>query len=1000
MVVPVGCVSDDDLRRQAAGELTDAEGAAIHDHLDDCPACAAALLVAVRDVAGAQAGGDTAPTPRLDEVDAARTLTATEWSGNHGAAAIAVLPPGTRLGRFEVRDELGSGNMGTVFAGWDPQLARPVAIKVLRAGRDAPDHARRLLREAKAMAQVRHRNVVTVFEVGQDDDVIFIAMERIEGETLRAAMCRRPPIATVEGWLAQAAAGLAAVHRAGLMHRDIKPDNIFIEPGADEPRVVIGDFGLAIGEASDVSGLRISSAAVGTRGAGTPAYMAPEQLEAMPLDVRADVFAFGVAAWELLVGRRPFEGKTAAALHDAIMRGPTTRLRAPGLRRSTARLIEQCVLADPAARPASMVEVAAGLVVAPRRRRWLVPVVIAAAAGAVAPVAYVAVMRGQRLERVGTIVPCDADATPRWTTARDAWQAAAVGLTANTRSQIVQGMDVRAAAWRTAAAAGCTGNVLGRQAFASCRERVEGREATILDDGVAASWPDDGAFLELVVGLDRPAACVGRQAAEDGLALATMSDATRAVVRTGRAELAHAAVAAARGDTTATRAALMRASGAALAAQSSPLDGELALARLRLDPPAEPRARQQAARALAADAERSGVTALVAEAWLELAASTHVAATADAHEIEDAHTRADWAITRLGDPPALRLRWLVSMGRMLAVQGNREAAAARLREALAVAGGDPDVRTLQQAALAELATVLGDDRQLIALYQAQLAEPRLAQADQAMFRGALLLRQAEAQHRVGDLAAAQASLDQIGAITSTDAGLEPVRLATALVRASLASERDQPAVALALLDGALATAARLFGAESAAVADVHARLAMVLIGHDDPAAAVGHLQAAIPLYRARLGPRSQPEVTARGLLVEALRDVGRLADAMAELATLVPDAEKVFGADNPLAAQVRLPQASVLAELGRADEAIATLERALAVFAAHPFAPDTVATAELQLADLLYPRDAARALALVHAADARLVAAGWDATQRADLTTWLAAHPAPPRRTR
>ena len=521
MVVPVGCVSDDDLRRLAAGELTDVEATAIHDHLDECPACTAAMLAAVRGAAGAQDLDRHRPGQlRIPAREDRAHVAATEFVADLEAAE-----PGPRRQRGDrrhavARGPLGGGHRAGGVELVEPRRRRGVAAR-LRAGRDAPDHARRLLREAKAMAQVRHRNVVTVFEVGQDGDVIFIAMERIEGETLRAAMRRRPSVATVEGWLAQAAAGLAAVHRAGLMHRDIKPDNIFIEPGADEPRVVIGDFGLAIGEASDVSGLRISSAAIGTRSAGTPAYMAPEQLEAQPLDARADVFAFGVAAWELLVGRRPFEGKTAAALHDAILRGPSTKLRAPGLRRTTARLIEQCVEADPAMRPASMVEVAAALAFVPSRRRWLVPVVIAAAAGVVAPVAYVAVTRGQRLERVGTIVPCDAAATPRWATARDGWQAAAAGLTANTRAQIVETMDARAGAWRTAAAAGCTGNVLGRQAFATCRERVESREATILTDGAAAAWPDDGRLLDLVIGLDRPAACVGRQAAEDGLAPAT-----------------------------------------------------------------------------------------------------------------------------------------------------------------------------------------------------------------------------------------------------------------------------------------------------------------------------------------------------------------------------------------------------------------------------------------------------------------------------------------------
>jgi hypothetical protein len=154
--------------------------AAVHDHLDDCAACASQMLEVVRQGAVLAAGSDQSAT--WDVGDA----------GASGGLDAAALPPGTTLGRFEVRQVLGSGNMGTVFSGWDPQLRRAVAIKVLRAGRTDAQHARRLLREARAMAQVRHPSVVTVFEVGEDNDVIFIAMEQISGRTLRAAMADRP----------------------------------------------------------------------------------------------------------------------------------------------------------------------------------------------------------------------------------------------------------------------------------------------------------------------------------------------------------------------------------------------------------------------------------------------------------------------------------------------------------------------------------------------------------------------------------------------------------------------------------------------------------------------------------------------------------------------------------------------------------------------------------------------------------------------------------------
>ncbi|HLL25733.1 MAG TPA: serine/threonine-protein kinase, partial [Kofleriaceae bacterium] len=196
----------------------------LRDHVDDCAACGAALLSLVRRT-----------VPAASEV----------WSE---------VPAGTQIGRFTLQQVLGSGNMGTVFTAWDPQLDRTVAIKVLRAGRDSARDAERLVREAKAMARVRHPNVVTVYDVGQDQDVVFVAMEQVRGTTLRARLDDRSlPLALRLDWLVQIAHALGAIHAAGLVHRDLKPDNVFVESvtdhGRGSDRVVIGDFGLAAAEA-------------------------------------------------------------------------------------------------------------------------------------------------------------------------------------------------------------------------------------------------------------------------------------------------------------------------------------------------------------------------------------------------------------------------------------------------------------------------------------------------------------------------------------------------------------------------------------------------------------------------------------------------------------------------------------------------------------------------------------------------------------------------------
>lgn len=271
----------------AARTASPDEVEAIRDHLDDCAGCAATLRALL--------AGDRPPANERD------------------------LLVGTQLGRFTIAGVLGRGNMGTVFTARDPELDRDVAVKVLGAGRVDARYADRLVREAKAMAQVRHTNVVTVHEVDRDQDVIFVAMELIRGSTLRATLASaRPPTDVVLDWLLQIAHGLAAIHAAGLIHRDLKPDNIFVEPTASGHRVVVGDLGLAGASTSEEAGSPTQTTSA-TSHAGTPAYMAPEQRDGQPATRRTDVFAFGVTAWEALTGRRPAGVLEAPGIADELI---------------------------------------------------------------------------------------------------------------------------------------------------------------------------------------------------------------------------------------------------------------------------------------------------------------------------------------------------------------------------------------------------------------------------------------------------------------------------------------------------------------------------------------------------------------------------------------------------------------------------------------------------------------------------------------------------------
>jgi tetratricopeptide (TPR) repeat protein/predicted Ser/Thr protein kinase len=212
------------------------------------------------------------------------------------------LHPGQTIGRFRVERPLGRGGMGSVYAVHDPKLHRVVALKILHASR--PEEQPRLLTEARALAQVNHPHVITVHDVGRWDDRVFLAMELLEGQTLRQwrTQVQRSWQEVVDAY-ADAARGLSAAHAAGIVHRDVKPTNVMITTGG---RVVVVDFGLAVelGAGLDTPGSDGLSSR-DTRRAGTPAYMAPEQRRGDRATPASDQFGFCVALFEALKGALP-----------------------------------------------------------------------------------------------------------------------------------------------------------------------------------------------------------------------------------------------------------------------------------------------------------------------------------------------------------------------------------------------------------------------------------------------------------------------------------------------------------------------------------------------------------------------------------------------------------------------------------------------------------------------------------------------------------------------
>jgi Tol biopolymer transport system component len=320
------------------------------------------------------------------------------------------LSHGTLLGPYEIVAAVGAGGMGEVYKARDTRLGRTVAIKVLPPGAATdPDPAagsgssraksreerrRRFEQEARAVAALNHPHICTLYDVGRDGGTDYLVMELVAGETLAARLTKGPlPSAQAIELATQMAQALARAHGEGIVHRDLKPGNVMLT----ESGVKLLDFGLAkltaAGTlAADLSSLPTEASPITGQGTivGTLAYMAPEQLEGKDVDARTDLFAFGAVLYEMLTGRRPFEGSTQASLITAIMSADPPPLTSfePLTPPALDRVVRKCLAKDPRARWQSATDLAdelkwvstgsgssvnaagVGMKATPRRRVW------------------------------------------------------------------------------------------------------------------------------------------------------------------------------------------------------------------------------------------------------------------------------------------------------------------------------------------------------------------------------------------------------------------------------------------------------------------------------------------------------------------------------------------------------------------------------------------------------------------------------------------------------
>ena len=327
----MGCLDEQTVVAFVSGALVGAKLAEVEHHLLGCPDCATLVAVAVPTAAARRintlewAGApptEAAPPPAAEPPAAA--VAAPTWGAAPTTAIIDFSSvdghrPGATVGRYRLLQLVGRGGMGEVYAAHDPELDRKIAIKVMR-GDTYPDdvEAARMMREAQSIARLSHPNLVTVYDVGTANGRVFVAMELIEGDTVAVWLeQRRRPRHEILRVFCLAGRGLAAAHRAGIIHRDFKPQNVMVTA---DGAVRVMDFGLAALRQTLHGPKARRITRIGSI-LGTPLYMSPEQLCGQSVDPRADQFSFCVALYEALYGERPFAGDNFAELRTAVLEG-------------------------------------------------------------------------------------------------------------------------------------------------------------------------------------------------------------------------------------------------------------------------------------------------------------------------------------------------------------------------------------------------------------------------------------------------------------------------------------------------------------------------------------------------------------------------------------------------------------------------------------------------------------------------------------------------------
>jgi tetratricopeptide (TPR) repeat protein len=924
-------------------------------------------------------------------------------------------------GRYEVGEEIGQGGMGVVYRAHDRQLGRDVAIKLVLTT-DDPDemHAARLMREAQALAQLSHPNVVAVYDVGRTDGGVFVAMELIAGVAGDAWLKEKRPWRDVVRVYRDAARGLAAAHARGLVHRDFKPANLMI---GEDGRVRVLDFGLArtttaisvtsgemaampVGEETPPSSDKSASlldVALTQIGAlvGTPPYMAPEQHRRAWCDARSDQFSFCAALYRSLYNQRPFEGATYGELKGNVLAG---RVRPPPAGTDVPAWVHAIIMrglaVDPAARWPSMDPIITALGRDPDARRR--KAFLGAGAALLAIGAGAVMWRVERHDPAAVCRGGEDQLAGVWDGTRKAAVAAAFNKTGKPYAQtslaaVTRALDTYTTSWVAMRSDACL----------ATHERGT-QSAELLDlrmECLQRRLDDARAFVDVLVAAD---ADVVARAAEAAGALPPLAgcadaDALRAPVPLPadksmrvRVDTAHKTLAAVRALWIAGRYADAQAAVAPVVAEAHalgwrPLEGEALLASARLadttgDYPAA--AQQYKDAAIAAEAGRDDETAALANNGLVWVTGERLGHYAEA---QDMAREAAAKIERLGRRDVLQADLDQKVAALLLEQGKYPEAEARSKHVLEIRQkvlppDDPAIATAL-GDLGDVAQQMGRQSEAIDDYEKALAVAEKSVGPDHPLCASLRINLSSVFRTSGKNAEAREQLDRARSITEHAFGPDHPQLATvALDTGDLELAQGHLVEAAAQFHTASEIFTRALGADHPNVATAQFHLGEIALKQNHPADAAASFKRALEIWQAKLGPDHPSIAVAESGLGDAAMAQKQPAAALAHYQRSLAVLEKSLGPNDTEIADALISVATAQSALGESTQATASLDRALALREAAGDANELART-RFVAAKVLATLDAkARAVTLANQAAQVLTGADHD-----EVVEWLRA---------